>query len=116
MVDDPVRNGKRRFPAWWLVPLLLFLGVAFLGDNGVVHMLKRYRQKQQLQTEVARLQRENDRLRREIDALKNDWRYIETIARQKLGMVRRDEIVYQFPPAERSGRDRATVSDPKSRP
>ncbi|TYO95689.1 cell division protein FtsB [Geothermobacter ehrlichii] len=116
MAGEQVRKERWRFPAWWLVPLLLFLGFAFFGENGVVHMFKRYRQKQQLQVEVARLQRENDRLRREIDALKNDWRYIEAIARQKLGMVRKDEIIYQFPQAEKGSRGKTSASGPAPLP
>ncbi len=36
-------------------------------------------------------------MRQEIDKLRSDRRYIEGIARKELGMVRADEMVYQFP-------------------
>ena len=42
------------------------------------------------------LKKENQRLYRNIERLKNDPEYIEEIAREELGMVARDEIIYQF--------------------
>ncbi|RMF42352.1 MAG: septum formation initiator family protein [Deltaproteobacteria bacterium] len=103
MGDEPVKKREWRFPAWWFVPVALLLGFAVFGDNGVVDMLRRHQQKQQLQAQVNQLQRENEQLRREIKALKSDWRTIEAIARQKLGMVRPDEVVYQFPARDKAG-------------
>ena len=39
---------------------------------------------------------QNEGLRVEIAALRGDRRYIERIARTELGMVREDELVFQF--------------------
>ncbi|MBN2397937.1 MAG: septum formation initiator family protein [Deltaproteobacteria bacterium] len=39
---------------------------------------------------------ENNELKREIGLLKGDVRYIETVARRELGMVREGDRVYQF--------------------
>jgi cell division protein FtsB len=39
----------------------------------------------------------NSALRQEIKSLRSDRRYIEDIARRELGMVKADELVYQFP-------------------
>ena len=39
------------------------------------------------------LMRENNAISVEIDRLKNDLAYIENIARQELGMIRKDEII-----------------------
>ncbi len=64
--------------------------------------LPRYRR---LRGEVAELREANDELareiaalKREIDALRTDPTYVERIARDELGMVREEEIVFQFPP------------------
>jgi cell division protein FtsB len=40
-----------------------------------------------------RLSRENLAIRIEIDRLKHDLGYIESIARQEFGMIRKDEII-----------------------
>jgi cell division protein FtsB len=62
--------------------------------------LPRYRA---LRGELARVQDNNDRMRREVqalsaevDRLRRDPRAVERIARDELGMVRKDEIVFQF--------------------
>ena len=39
---------------------------------------------------------ENEELKREIMLLKADLRYIESVARRELGMVKKGDIVYQF--------------------
>lgn len=40
--------------------------------------------------------KENEELKREILLLKTDLRYIESIARRELGMVKKGDVVYQF--------------------
>jgi cell division protein FtsB len=87
----------------WLVPfgLLVFTIVAvplhILDGLG----LPRYTA---LRDELVRVQAKNERLKREVDELRkqtarlrSDPRAIEAIARDELGMVREDEIVFQFP-------------------
>jgi len=56
------------------------------------------------------LKKENRLLRRSVDALRSDQRTLEMIARKEHGLVRRDEIIFQFnnskqERAERSGRE-----------
>ena len=40
---------------------------------------------------------ENEKLKLEIVALKTDRRYLESIARKDFGLVRSNEVIYQFP-------------------
>ncbi|MEM9068587.1 MAG: septum formation initiator family protein [Myxococcota bacterium] len=70
-----------------------------LDDRG----LPRYRV---LKAELHEVEQTNDRLRREvqalqrdIDALGRDPAAIERVARDELGMIRNDELVFQFPDA-----------------
>lgn len=86
----------------WLLPLAL-LGLAIvsvpvlaLDDEG----LPRWRA---LRRELAEVEHENDRLRRDVEnlardveALRSDPEAIERIARDDLGMVREEELVFQF--------------------
>ena len=92
----------RAFLAWAL-PMGLLLGsivfvpLRILDERG----LPRYRR---LRDELHEVERHNERLREEVrglqtqvGALRSDERAIERIARDELGMVRDDEIVFQFP-------------------
>ena len=87
----------------WLLPLgllvtsVVLVPVRMLDTQG----LPRYRA---LKSELSHVQRDNERvarevaeLTREVDALKADPAAIERIARDELGMVREDEVVFQFP-------------------
>ena len=85
-----------RHNLWPLILVVLILGFALFGERGILHMLKLSSQKASLVEEITRHEVQNEALRREIDALKNDRGYIERVARTELGMVRDDELVFQF--------------------
>ena len=83
-----------------LLPLglvLVILGFAFLGARGVLFLLKISEQKAALIAELEEVNNLNSSLSAEIRALRNDRHYIERLARTELGMVRDDELVFQFP-------------------
>ena len=88
--------GGRRINFWPLALVVLILGFAFLGDRGILHMLKLSGQKADLLNKIAEVETENKALRNEIESLRSDPRYIERVARTELGMVRDDELVFQF--------------------
>ena len=86
----------------WMLPFgLLVLSIvsvplAILDEQG----LPRYRA---LKSELAEVRRVNERMRRDVEdlqrevaALRSDPEAIERIARDELGMVREDEILFQF--------------------
>ena len=50
----------------------------------------------ELRAKSAELERDNEALREEIGRLKTDEGYIEEVARQKYGMLKKDERVYEF--------------------
>ena len=87
----------------WMLPFgLLILSIvsvplSILDDEG----LPRYRA---LKDELSEIERVNERLGRdveqldrEVQALRSDPEAIERIARDELGMIRADEILFQFP-------------------
>lgn len=88
----------RRPPLVPIVLALVLLGFALFGDRGILRALQFSRQKATLETQVQQLEEENAILRREIEGLRTDRLTIEGIARRELGMVREDELVYQFRP------------------
>lgn len=100
--DGALVSKLARAVAWMLPFGLLVLSIvsvplAILDEEG----LPRYRALKDELAEVervnGRLRRDVDDLRREVTALRTDPDAIERIARDELGMVREDEILFQFP-------------------
>lgn len=83
-------------PFGLLVVAIIAVPLRILDDQG----LPRYRELKAELTEVqeinAGLRREVEELAAEVEALRTDPEAIERIARDELGMVRDDEIVFQF--------------------
>jgi len=115
MTEPPVPRKRFHFPLWWLVPLLALAGFALFGDKGVLRLWKGYQQRQELRLKVSSLREENRRLRQEIEDLKNNRRTIEELARRKLGMVRPDELVYQFPSSAAKGKKAPAATSDRAR-
>ena len=90
------RPDGGRHNLWPLALVALILGFALFGDRGILHMLKLSSQKTELAAKISEFEAQNEQLRIEISALKNDRSYIERVARTELGMVRDDELVFQF--------------------
>ena len=93
-----VEAPKRRLPIWFIILVVVMLGLTFFGDRGILHVWKANKQKAELEKQIQTLEQVNAGLRQEIDALNNDLHTIESLARRELGMVRDDEQVYQFLP------------------
>jgi cell division protein FtsB len=89
-------------PLVWLMPLglllfaILFVPARILDAEG----LPRYRalraELQQTRQNNARMRRQVHELTQQVARLRNDPQAIERIARDELGMLRSDEIVFQF--------------------
>ena len=79
-----------------IVVLFSFLFVIALGDRGAVDLYQLHLRKVRLDRSNLELQKKNRVLYRSIQRLKNDPEFIENIARNELGMVGKDEVIYQF--------------------
>jgi cell division protein FtsB len=90
------RFGMGRMALWPLALIALVMGFALFGERGVIQLIQLGHQKAELNAELAAAEQKNSTLREEIDALRSDRGYIERIARTELGMVREDELVFQF--------------------
>lgn len=112
MENTPETKGRYSlFSKLAILVVLLILGVALFGEKGVVRLVKLMRESEALREEVQALKDDNAQLREEIEALRSDHRYLEQLARRELGMVREDEIIYQFRPAkETSPEESAAVN------
>jgi len=104
------KSSTSSIPLWSLLFLLLLLGVAVFGENGVLRAMQAKAQGDALAEDIRRLEEENTALRQEIEALRSDRKYLEDIARKDLGMVKDDELVYQFPAEEKKSLPAASPS------
>jgi cell division protein FtsB len=80
---------------------VLALGVGYLpyrayGPGGVGRTLRLERDLRELEEGNRRLQEENARLRQRIRSLRDDRDAIERVARDELGLVRPEDVVFQF--------------------
>jgi len=82
-----------------IVKIALIVGILyiFLGDKGgLIRFIELKIEKNRLQNEIEQLIEENKKVREEIKALRTDKKFIERIARDELGLVKKGEIVYKF--------------------
>lgn len=93
---EPQRARPR--PPWWMVFVIIaLLALALFGERGIFKTFRMLEYKTELQERIEQLETDNRALRREIERLRDDHLYLEGLARKDLGMVKEDELVYQFP-------------------
>ncbi len=101
----PSLPRKHKAPlAIGLACLIALITFAIYGEHGLRH-LQRLRQHQASLEEMAfQLQQNNERMQQHIWKLQHDDRYLERLARERLGMVRPGEITYRLRPAPQTHR------------
>jgi cell division protein FtsB/cell division protein DivIC len=99
-MGDGQKNGQPgtggRLPLIPVLLILVILGFALFGQKGILRTLQASRHHAALEAEVQQQEAVIRQLKEEIEALRSDRKYIEGIARRELGMVKEDELVYQF--------------------
>jgi cell division protein FtsB len=78
------------------IAVLLLLALFFfiiVSEHGLADLRFIKKERDRLVEDSIRLSRENLTIGIEIDRLKHDPAYIESIARQELGMIGKDEII-----------------------
>lgn len=91
-----MRKRTYLIPAGFILFILFF---TVFGERGLLRIYHLSKDRQELQKRAEELRSGNDRMRREVEALKSDRRYLESIARRDFGLVRPNEVIYQFPAA-----------------
>jgi cell division protein FtsB len=81
-------------PAGCMVFILFF---TVFGDKGLLRIFELKQDKNKIDARLTESRNDNEKLKREIVALKSDRRYLESIARKDFGLVRNNEVIYQFP-------------------
>lgn len=81
------------FSALFIFIVFFFITFGKLSIIKIYHLTK---DRNTIQAYNKRIKAENIRLKEEISSIKRDGKYIENIARQRLGLVKEDEIIYHF--------------------
>lgn len=79
-----------------VVLFLAMIGLAVFNEDGILTAHKFQKELDTLEQRNKLLQEENSRIKLKIERLKTDPFAIEMIAREKLNLVRPQEIVYQI--------------------
>lgn len=91
----PVDRVRRRLRWAWVVGALWLIWVGFLSDHNACRIWLLSREERTNRQEVARLLEESRRLEREASDPKLRRKAAEAYLRERAGMARRGEIVYQ---------------------
>ena len=100
-------SRKRRWRVYLIGTglLLSYFTYSFFFDTmGFMKYLSMKRTQTQIAEDIKDIQEKNARLRKDIDAVKHDPTTLERLARERLGLVRKDETIFLF------------VPDPSARP
>ena len=90
----PLQKRMYVIPAGCLTFILFF---TVFGDKGLLRIFELKQDKSKIEAHLAESKSDNEKLKYEIIALKSDRRYLESIARKDFGLVRSNEVIYQFP-------------------
>jgi cell division protein FtsB len=94
------RFARIAIPAALLLAAAILVPIKLFDQRGYVRVEKLRHELAQIEETNRGLERENDSLRHQIQAFHSDPEYIEKVARDELGMVGPDEIIYQFPESD----------------
>ena len=75
---------------------ILLLAWLSFGQHGLIDLFNTQKEKERCSHILRDLQEKNRMLANEIRRLKEDKKYLESVARKQLGMVKENEIIYRF--------------------
>jgi len=85
--------------AFWLLGIVVFLLIIFLP--GYTKLQESRDRNRDLEVKIKKLSIENSLLQEEISRIENDPVYQEKIAREKMGVVRKGEILIRIIPEQK---------------
>lgn len=93
------REQSRRIKIYILLLFIIFIALLYnflFGNMGYFKYRELKKNEQKLLTEIHQVSQTNNSLKQEIDLLKKDQVYLEKYAREKFGLVKPGEMVFQF--------------------
>ena len=96
-MDLPKRLLRMALPIGLLLLASIVIPFKLWDGRGLDRVRRLEGELADLKEKNAQIRRENEALRTEIRAFHSDPTYVEKVARDELGMVGDNEIIYQFP-------------------
>jgi len=94
---NTLKTKEKKIIQWLIIFCsITIVTLSLIGDKGLIQLVALKKQQRQLQQDIQDLKQERKEWIFKIQSLKKSQTYVETIAREKLGMVRNNEIVYEF--------------------
>ncbi len=75
---------------------LSLLWLVFAPGSGMYHLHQQKKYLADLKADRKRLVQQNRQMKRDIERLQNDKEYLEQVAREKYGMLKENELVFDF--------------------
>ncbi len=72
------------------------LWLIFAPEMGIYSVFKKRSSLQVLKSEMGDLERQNEILKQDIERIQNDIEYLEQVARDKHGLLKENEMVFDF--------------------
>jgi cell division protein FtsB len=91
---------QRALPIAVLMVAVIGAPILIFEPEGLPRMRKMSQELTRVNADNVELRRDVARLRGQVDQLRNDPQAVERIARNELGLVRKNEIVFQFSKAK----------------
>lgn len=93
-------NPQAWTPKTYLWIGLFLLALNLLGPRGLIHFMVIHQEAERLSTELAQTQDEKQKAAAAINDFKRSTHYREAVIRERLGYLRRDELLLKFVKAE----------------
>ena len=94
-----MNSGIKRLLKIPLIVLCLFvLSVIWLwfGEGGFARLYRSEAERQSCIERIHRLAKENETLLDEVKLLRTDMKYVESMARRELNLIKENEVIYRF--------------------
>jgi cell division protein FtsB len=86
--------GRRAWVLGTVIALVALTVGSVFGDRGILNLMHKRQEVEELRVELETLRAENARLASEVVALRSSPRAVERLAREQLGLARPDETVF----------------------
>ncbi len=96
LISHPRKQKTGYLKTGWVIALIILI-LAVFSPWGAIKYYRLENDIEKINSDNLKLRAENMKLREEIEKLTTSPAYIEKIAREEHGLIRNNEVIYQFP-------------------
>lgn len=89
-------EGKQLFRISIAIAVLVLLWIVFAPGSGMFYLHQQKKHLAELKVEQEVLTRQNKEMKEDIERLQSDKGYLEKVAREEYGMLKENEMVFDF--------------------